>query len=115
MTGQKYLGYRMVQIFTNVYTNYIQIKQNDTPIGTADMLTENDVNGRVATYANGRVDDLIMSTNGDKLLEASYWGQYPSYLPGASGTASNNFKEGNFWGLYLYQTGHYRAVNISVT
>ena len=71
-TGQKYLGYRMVQVFTNVYTNYIQIKQNDTPIGTADMLSENDVNGRVGTYTNGVLEDLLVRNNGLKILEASY-------------------------------------------
>jgi len=95
-TGQNYLGYKMVPVYTSVITNYIHITQNDTPIGTSDMLTENDVNGKVATYTSGEIDSITLIRNGQDLLEASYWGLYPSRLNEASNTANNNFREGNF-------------------
>jgi hypothetical protein len=85
----------------------VNIISGGTTISTASLLTEEDVNARVATYANGtKAGRLAVNTGVSKWLNPDYISG-SNALAGESINAANaSFKEGNYWGLYLYQTGH---------
>ncbi|MHC1734520.1 MAG: hypothetical protein AB9921_02475 [Erysipelotrichaceae bacterium] len=114
-TGQNILGTRRVEIIETITSNLITINYNNTTIGTSNMLSEADVNARVAQYTYGAADSLIFDKgNKGSMAETTYDGLVDANYSTASQTAINKFKEGSYWGLYLYQTGHWRAVEVPV-
>jgi len=115
MAEQKLLSTNKVPISVEVKTDYIAIKLNNISITPADKLTEADVNNRVDTYAVGYLDSLIYEKSGStKFSPALYSSIASNYRTQANGIAISYFKEGHYWGLYLYLTGHWRAVEVPV-
>lgn len=114
-SDQKLVSTRKVQLFETIYNNYIIINLNSVPIQPVDKITESDVNGRVNTYAAGYLDTLVSDKSGStKFTSSTYTTLSSNYRAQASGMSVSYFKEGNYWGLYLYLTGHWRAVEVPV-
>lgn len=113
-TGQNILGTRRVEIIETITTNLITINFNNTTISASNMLSEADVNARVAQYSQGALDETIAKLGPSPFSEASYNVLANSNRTASTQTANDKFKEGYYWGLYLYQTGHWRAVEVPV-
>ena len=115
MSDQRLLSTNKVAIKTEVKTEYITINLNNVSISPADKLTETDVNNRVNSYAAGYLDTLIFDKSGStEFLPATYTSIASNYRAQANGMSISYFKEGHYWGLYLYLTGHWRAVEVPV-
>lgn len=116
MSDQKYLSSRQTPLYETVYTNYIKINQNSVSIAPIDKITEGEVNSRVNAYAAGSVDDLVLNNSNyaTEMLLSTYNSYASSVQVNAVNRANSNFREGPYWGLYLYLTGHWRAIEVPV-
>jgi len=116
MSDQKLLSTTKVQILETIYTNYISVVPDSVVVAPIDKITEGEVNARVNAYAAGSVDDLVYINSGraTEMSVATYNSYSSAVQVNAVNRANSNFREGPYWGLYLYLTGHWRAVEVPV-
>lgn len=97
----------------NVYAIKTWYYKDGKVITAANGLSEAGVNEKVTSYAVGLATSDLLGISG--MESSAYWAAIPSRTTNFEGLANLNFKEKNNWGLYLYVTGHWRAVEVPIS